>query len=196
MKITNYDRLTGIDLGESEAREDPLVPGRPLIPGYATPEAAPAVQAGEVAVYQGDDGAPPLNWQDGSWRVVADYRGAPLFRTADGSIFEIGAEYPRVGPLPQTLTTMPRPSRAHVWNGIVWEIDVALESGFTLADNKAERAAREARARVAMEPLQMAVDIDLATEEEAARLLAWKRYFVLLSRVDLANPVWPEEPAA
>lgn len=196
MNITNYDRLTGVTLGQSEAGEDPLDADRPLIPGYATTLAAPAAQPGEVAVYLDDNGVPPLNWQAGTWRVVPDYRNVPLFRTADGLPVELGAEYVGVGPLPAGLTATPRPSRAHVWSGAGWQLDEALESGFALADNKVEKSAREVRARAAMEPLQMAVDIGLATEGEATRLLAWKRYFVLLSRVDLANPVWPEEPAA
>jgi len=42
--------------------------------------------------------------------------------------------------------------------------------------------------------LQDAVDLDMATEEEAAALLAWKKYRVLLNRVDTSNPVWPKAP--
>ncbi|EAB5691464.1 phage tail protein, partial [Salmonella enterica subsp. enterica] len=44
-------------------------------------------------------------------------------------------------------------------------------------------------------PLQDAVDLDEATDEEKARLLAWKKYRVLVNRVDTSNPVWPEQPA-
>lgn len=43
-------------------------------------------------------------------------------------------------------------------------------------------------------PLQDAVDLGMATDAEAARLLAWKTYRVMLNRVDLSNPVWPEVP--
>jgi hypothetical protein len=45
-----------------------------------------------------------------------------------------------------------------------------------------------------MEPLQDAVDLGMATDEESAALLAWKRYRVALNRVDLAKPVWPVPP--
>ncbi|EDQ9665828.1 TPA: tail fiber assembly protein [Salmonella enterica] len=44
-------------------------------------------------------------------------------------------------------------------------------------------------------PLQDAVDLGEATDDEKARLLAWKKYRVQVNRVDTSNPVWPEQPA-
>lgn len=41
---------------------------------------------------------------------------------------------------------------------------------------------------------QDAVDAEIATAEETAALLEWKKYRVLLMRVDTANPVWPTPP--
>lgn len=44
-------------------------------------------------------------------------------------------------------------------------------------------------------PLQDAVDLDMATDEEKAQLLAWKKYRVLLNRVDTRKAPdidWPE----
>lgn len=41
-------------------------------------------------------------------------------------------------------------------------------------------------------PLQDALDLGLATEEEKARLSSLKKYRVLLNRVDVSDPVWPE----
>lgn len=46
----------------------------------------------------------------------------------------------------------------------------------------------------AIAPLQDAVDLDMQTETEITRLLAWKKYRVMLNRVDPGNPVWPEVP--
>jgi len=46
-------------------------------------------------------------------------------------------------------------------------------------------------------PLQDAVDIEIATEAEKAALLAWKKYRVLLNRVDISTAPksnWPEAP--
>jgi hypothetical protein len=43
--------------------------------------------------------------------------------------------------------------------------------------------------------LQDAVQLDMATDKELATLQEWKKYRVLLSRVDVSKPVWPERPA-
>jgi len=46
--------------------------------------------------------------------------------------------------------------------------------------------------------LQDAVDLEMATEQEATDLPLWKKYRVLLSRVDTSNApdvTWPEQPA-
>lgn len=48
-----------------------------------------------------------------------------------------------------------------------------------------------------MGPLQDAVDLDMATDAEKASLLAWKKYRVLLNRVDVTQAPdidWPEPP--
>lgn len=41
---------------------------------------------------------------------------------------------------------------------------------------------------------QDAVDTGLATEEETVALSEWKKYRVLLMRVDASKPVWPTPP--
>ncbi|MBD2815321.1 tail fiber assembly protein [Xenorhabdus sp. Flor] len=44
---------------------------------------------------------------------------------------------------------------------------------------------------------QDAIDLDMATNEEKAALLVWKKYRVLLNRVDCTNAPgidWPEQP--
>ncbi|HAX4776878.1 TPA: tail fiber assembly protein, partial [Escherichia coli] len=47
-------------------------------------------------------------------------------------------------------------------------------------------------------PLQDAVELELATEEETSLLEAWKKYRVLLNRVDTSvapDIEWPTSPA-
>ncbi|EHP6353180.1 tail fiber assembly protein, partial [Escherichia coli] len=41
---------------------------------------------------------------------------------------------------------------------------------------------------------QDAFDAEIATAEETAALSEWKKYRVLLMRVDTSNPVWPTPP--
>ncbi|EHA7715130.1 tail fiber assembly protein, partial [Escherichia coli] len=40
-----------------------------------------------------------------------------------------------------------------------------------------------------------AVDVGIATEVETAALTEWKKYRVLLMRVETADPEWPTPPA-
>lgn len=63
-------------------------------------------------------------------------------------------------------------------------------------DNLYTQQEQRTKADAIIESLQEAVDVDLASNDEKARLLAWKRYRVLLSRVDLhaATPDWPPVP--
>ncbi|WP_307744977.1 tail fiber assembly protein [uncultured Pantoea sp.] len=77
---------------------------------------------------------------------------------------------------------------------------------FSAPTTEAENAVLIASSRLAAEmdvanrsiaPLQDAVDISIATDEEITRLLAWKKFRVALSRVDALQPLnieWPEKP--
>lgn len=54
-------------------------------------------------------------------------------------------------------------------------------------------------AAAVISPLQDAVDLGIATNKEAEQLLAWKKYRVLLSRVDvsvMSRNEWPQPPVA
>ncbi|WP_150320925.1 tail fiber assembly protein, partial [Enterobacter hormaechei] len=54
-----------------------------------------------------------------------------------------------------------------------------------------------AGAAEAISPLQDAVDLSMASEAETASLSAWKKYRVLLNRVDTSKAPdieWPEVP--
>ncbi|EKR7607236.1 tail fiber assembly protein [Escherichia coli] len=59
---------------------------------------------------------------------------------------------------------------------------------------ESQKAALLSEAESVIQPLERAVRLNMATDEERARLESWERYSVLVSRVDLANPEWPEIP--
>jgi hypothetical protein len=72
----------------------------------------------------------------------------------------------------------------------------------TLAESDAlkQRDARLGLAALRIAPLQDAVDLGVATDIEAAQLLAWKGYRVDLNRITAQEGypgavVWPEPPA-
>lgn len=60
------------------------------------------------------------------------------------------------------------------------------------AENRKARLLADAESVIL--PLERAVRLNMATDEERSRLETWERYSVLVSRVDPANPEWPEMP--
>lgn len=75
------------------------------------------------------------------------------------------------------------------------EIDAALQAATVANQQQKEALMNEASQRISI--LQDAVDLEIATEEEANALPLWKKYRVLLSRVDANksdNVSWPEKP--
>ncbi len=66
-----------------------------------------------------------------------------------------------------------------------------------VSEADAEKKSLLKQANDAIATLQDAVDLDMATEEEALLLTAWKKYRVLLNRIqpeDAPEIVWPEVP--
>ena len=74
-------------------------------------------------------------WENGAWVEREDHRGT-VYRKADGGAFSLS----EFGAIPEELTTEPRPSKHHRWNGSVW----ALDSG---AKAKEERQVASMKAR-------------------------------------------------
>lgn len=80
------------------------------------------------------------------------------------------------------------------------------DGAFTAPVTDAENAVLIACSRLAAEmdkanrtiaPLQDAVDISIATDEEVTRLAEWRRYRVALSRIDTTKALdieWPVKP--
>ncbi|ENU6138672.1 tail fiber assembly protein [Escherichia coli] len=64
-----------------------------------------------------------------------------------------------------------------------------------IAANEDKKAALRVIADSEIAWRQDAVDVGMATEEETVALDEWKKYRVLLMRVDTADPEWPTPPA-
>ncbi|WP_410760326.1 tail fiber assembly protein [Citrobacter youngae] len=66
-------------------------------------------------------------------------------------------------------------------------------------DEQQERAEQKRRSLKSVADTEIswrqdAVDADIATDEETAALSEWKKYRVLLMRVDTSKPDWPTPP--
>jgi len=98
------------------------------------------------------------------------------------------------------LRDTPQNRRADITGGWVYINGKVMERELNDAE-RLERATEQQRALIKIAtgkiaPLQDAVDLEIATEEEAQRLKEWKRYRVMLSRVDLGacEIGWPPQP--
>ncbi|ECF3812294.1 tail fiber assembly protein, partial [Salmonella enterica subsp. enterica serovar Carmel] len=99
------------------------------------------------------------------------------------------------GPLPENVTSVSPDGEYQKWDGKAWVKDEAAETAARLreAEGTKSRLLQMASGKIA--PLQDAVDLGLATDEEKSQLAEWKKYRVLVNRVDTSSPIWPEIPS-
>ena len=88
--------------------------------------------------------------------------------------------------------------RADISGNWMFKDDTVIKRVYTDAERQQQAEVRKstllAEAEALIQPLERAVRLNMATDEERSRLEAWDRYSVLVSRVDPANPEWPEIP--
>ncbi|MHA6912985.1 phage tail protein [Ralstonia pseudosolanacearum] len=157
--IFHYHPTTSEYAGSSPADRSPLEPGVVLIPAHATDQAPPEAGPHEVAV-----------WRDGSWGISADWRGAVLFSTANGTAITIAD----IGTTPADVqaTETARPSPAHVWKTDTWTEDAQLKAALLVAlrqrlCDQLDAAADAVRLAVVGDPLRV-VEYQRAAEEAQA----------------------------
>lgn len=132
--------------------------------------------------------------EDGSkWEIVADHRGKTAYNTETRQPVEVDF----MGDLPETLTLLEPKTEFDKWNGKKWVTDTEAQKAALIAQAEHEKSQRLDEANNMLTYLQDSIDTGLATDEEAAALQAWKKYRVLLNRVDTSlapNIEWPEKP--
>ena len=78
------------------------------------------------------------------------------------------------------------------------EEELASQQEEQKAANSSLKDSLMAEATQTISILQDAVDLDMATDEESTSLPLWKKYRVLLSRIDASTPEeikWPQRPS-
>ncbi|EMF4708657.1 MULTISPECIES: tail fiber assembly protein [Providencia] len=128
-----------------------------------------------------------------SWLHVADHRGKTAYNTETRQPVEVDF----IGDLPETLTLLEPKTEFDAWNGKKWVTDTEAQKAALIAQAEQEKSQRLDEANNMLTYLQDSIDTGLATDEEAAALQAWKKYRVLLNRVDTSlapNIEWPEKP--
>ncbi len=83
------------------------------------------------------------------------------------------------------------------WNGTAWVKDTEAEKLFRIREAEETKNSLMQVASEHIAPLQDAADLEIATEEEISLLEAWKKYRVLLNRVNTTTAPdieWPVAP--
>lgn len=184
--ICNLAPRTGEFLSSSTADPSPLEPDVWLFPAHSCQLEPPVVPEGFAAVTV-DDGK--------AWQIVADHRGALVYSTATGE----SSQWNDLGDLPEGYTLQGPATEFDTWQDDKWVPDEAA-----IAEAARRRAYRKQLmanqyATGCINTLQDALELDMATEAEAAALKAWKVYRVELSRLDIttsapADDDWPSSP--
>lgn len=137
------------------------------------------------------------NFKSNTLKIIFDVNGVITAASHEASaLWPMSASVAEVDVVPDTFDA---DSIAGRW---VFNDGKITERVYTLSEliNQANavRSGLMADAMLKIAPLQDAVDIDDATEDEIARLKDWKKYRVALSRLDLSTApdiTWPEIPA-
>ncbi len=181
--IKIYNLLPGTNefIGEGDA----YIPPHTGLPANSTDIAPPVIPAGFVAVFNSDEA---------SWHLVEDHRGKTVYDVDTGDALFISEP----GSLPENVTWLSPEGEFQKWNGTAWVKDTEAEKLFRIRGAEETKNSLMQFASEQIAPLQDAVDLEIATEEEVSSLAAWKKYRVLLSRVDTSTALdidWPASPA-
>ncbi|HCD6548756.1 TPA: tail fiber assembly protein [Escherichia coli] len=149
---------------------------------------------------EGDAYIPPhtglpanFNSDEASWHLVEDHRGKTVYDVASGDELFIS----ELGPLPENVTWLSPEGEFQKWNGTAWVKDTEAEKLFRIREAEETKNNLMQVASEHIAPLQDAADLEIATEEETSLLEAWKKYRVLLNRVDTSTAPdieWPVNP--
>ncbi|KAA1194869.1 tail fiber assembly protein [Photorhabdus heterorhabditis] len=151
----------------------------------AYPDAPELPQSHDVAVRRSEDKR--------CWEIVPDYRGKVAYDTLTRAAIEIT----EIGELPNTLTFKKPPTDFDKWDGKDWVVDKDLLKSHQINEAKQQQATLLQQANDTIELIQDSVDLEIATDADKEALLEWRKYRVLLTRVDVnqaPNVEWPEMP--
>lgn len=128
-----------------------------------------------------------------NWTYPTDYRGQVVYIIATGEKHILN----KLGDIPPDYTLLEPTSEFDSWDGEKWVLDTEKQRQhyINIAIAQKKQLLNEANAQI--EYLQDAVDADIATDAEKNLLAEWKKYRVLLNRIDVnlaPNIEWLQKP--
>lgn len=132
--------------------------------------------------------------KNGGWIYPHDHRGQKVYSITNGSEKTIT----EIGDIPDGYTTMKPASEFDRWDGGKWVLDAKKQHqhDIDVATAKKQQLLNATNAQI--EYLQDAIDADIATDKEKTLFSEWKKYRVLLNRIDLNQAPdieWPNKPS-
>ncbi|HHH1986711.1 TPA: tail fiber assembly protein [Yersinia enterocolitica] len=178
--VFNYHYETKEFTGETDEYIAPYTG----IPGSSTLIAPLPPKAGYAVVFNEDAQ---------QWKYTEDYRGTEVYDTQTGYSRPVIT----LGPLPEGFTSLAPTSQFDCWDGSQWVKDEEAEKRYHLAEAEQEKRHLLNEANTKIQILQDSIELGLGTESTEAKLLAWRRYRVLLDRLDIStapNIMWLAKP--
>lgn len=129
-----------------------------------------------------------------AWEYVPDHRGEERYSTTDGNKFIVSS----IGDYPGNSTDFAPATEFDKWDGKQWVTDTTAQHVADVNIAIAKKAKLMAAATATIAPLEDAIEYKIATDEEINMLAAWKKYRVLLNRIDASKAPdieWPVAPA-
>ncbi|EFR0339337.1 tail fiber assembly protein [Salmonella enterica] len=179
IKIFNLRSDTNEFIGAGDA----YIPPHTGLPANCTDLAPPDIPSSHIAVFDAETQ---------TWSLKEDHRGETVYDTTTVNQMYISDP----GPLPENVTSVSPDGEYQKWDGKAWVKDEAAETAARLREAEGTKSRLLQMAAEKIAPLQDAVDLEIATDDEKARLDEWKKYRVRVNRVDTSNPAWPEKPAS
>lgn len=127
------------------------------------------------------------------WTYPADFRGQLIYSTETGEKTTVTF----VGEIPPDYTLLEPTSEFDSWDGEKWVLDAGKQQQHYINVATAQKKQLLGDANEQIEYLQDAIDADIATDNEKILFAEWKKFRVLLNRIDVnqaPNIDWPNKP--
>ena len=152
------------------------------LPANAYLEAPQSVKDNQAIIHNGQQ-----------WTYPKDLRGTKIYS------IETGGEtiLQEVGEIPDGFTELKPTSEFDSWDGKKWQFDKNKQHQYEVNQASIKKNQLLDKAASQLSYLQDAVDSQIASEQEAQLLAEWKKYRVLVNRIDIEqapNIEWPNQP--
>lgn len=129
--------------------------------------------------------------KNGKWILVEDHREKMVYNieTKESSVVDY------LGKIKDGFTLL-EPFEFCKWSGKKWVLDENAKNEHLIKSNQVLKNSLINEANEKISLLQDIIDLDMQESDEEAQLKQWKKYRILLTRVDASdiNAVFPEKP--